>query len=145
MALEWTDELSVGNAMLDFEHKGLILAVSDIAHAIKERKLGALKQWFEYLDWRLQSHFLSEELLAKAVNYDFSGHKAAQQYSLNEIQNLKNELFGKKIWSDYAAEHFIQFLERWVIDEHILRLDMKMKPVLLTLPYEYNLVKHRTG
>ncbi|MDH4284643.1 MAG: hypothetical protein OEV35_04930 [Gallionellaceae bacterium] len=133
MPLKWKDEFSVGNSAIDTEHKVLILIAQDISDAIKERKLGLLEKHFTFIEAQIQRHFLTEERLAKAANYDLSDHRRSQQNSLNGILFLRNELIGKKVWSDQAAEHYSNLLEHLLIDDHIIKTDMKMKPALLAL------------
>ncbi|MDO8811734.1 MAG: hypothetical protein Q7J38_06870 [Gallionella sp.] len=51
---------------------------------------------------------------------------------------MRDELVGKGgIWSDSAAEHFTGFLKSWLIDDHIVRLDMLMKPALQAHDYTF--------
>ncbi|MDO8813420.1 MAG: hemerythrin family protein [Gallionella sp.] len=136
--LSWTNELSVGNAVIDAEHKNLINMVNDVAHAIRERDCSAIAQAFEILENWLHVHFLNEEQIALAVKFDFSKHKAKQQYGLKELQHMRDELVGKRgVWSDGTVDHFTRSLKRWMIDKHIIELDMQMKPVLEGYPYDF--------
>lgn len=135
MPLKWNDELSVGNGTIDTEHKVLIRIAQDISDAIKGRKLDSLEKMFAFIELQMRGHFLTEERLAKAANYEFSEHKHSQQYLMNEILYLRNELIGKKVWSDAAAKHYCNILESWLIDDHIIKTDMKMKPALLAMPF----------
>lgn len=134
MPLKWNDGFSVGNNAIDTEHKVLIFIACDISDAIKERNLDLLEKLFTFIEAQIQRHFLTEERLAKAANYDFSGHKHSQQYLMSDLLWLRNELIGKKTWSDFAAKHYCNFLECWLIDDHIIKTDMNMKPALLALP-----------
>ena len=136
--LAWTSEFSVGNAVIDAEHKNLISMVNDITHAIRARDCAALVQAFEMLESWLHIHFKNEEQIALATKFDFSNHKAKQQYGLKELQHMRDELVGKDgVWSDGTVEHFTRSLKYWMIDKHILELDMQMKPVLQGYPYDF--------
>lgn len=136
--LAWTNELSVGNAVIDAEHKNLISMVNDITHAIRTRDCSALAQAFEMLESWLHVHFRNEEQIALAAKFDFSSHKAKQQYALKELQHMRDELVGKDgVWSDGAVDHFARYLKYWMIDKHIIELDMQMKPVLQDYPYDF--------
>jgi len=106
----------------------------DISDAIKGRKLDLLEKLFAFIEVQMQRHFLTEERLANAANYDLSEHKRAHQSLLSEVAYLRNELIGKKAWSDLAAEHYSISLENLLIGDHIIKTDMKMKPALLALP-----------
>lgn len=137
MRLKWTRQLSVGNAVIDSEHKNLISIANNVKRAIKTRDSSALSQELEHLEDWLYVHFSNEEMIAQAVNFDFSQHKLAQQCWLKELWLLRGELIGKSgLWSDGAIKHFSFFLSDWMIDAHIIGLDMPMKHALQ--PYGYH-------
>jgi len=136
----WTEQLSVGNAVIDSEHRNLIILANDLIRAIKTRNSSCLAQAFEQLEYWLCLHFANEEKIAQTVSFDFSHHQLAQQYALNELRFLRDLLVTKNcLWFDGAINHFSRFLSNWMIDDHILKLDMRMKPVLQTLPYEFRI------
>ena len=138
MVIKWTKELSVGNEVIDSEHRNLISLTNDVVHAIWARNHLALIQAFEMLENWLQIHFVNEEKIARMAGFDFSNHKPAQQHSLKELRHMRDELIAKNgIWSDGAADHFARYLKKWVIDEHIDGLDMQMKPALQSRPYGF--------
>lgn len=137
MGLVWTNELSVGNAIIDAEHRNLISLVNEVKHGIKIKDSHALPQAFKILEHWLYVHFANEEKIAQAVGFSFERHKLAQQHSLKELLYMRDELVIKDgIWSDGAANHFICSLRNWAVNEHIIKLDMLMKPVLQN--YDYN-------
>ncbi|MFZ2302369.1 MAG: hemerythrin family protein [Gallionella sp.] len=138
MKLLWSKQLSVGNVIIDSEHRNLIYLVNDVIRAIETRVHYGLALTFEQLEHALCVHFSNEEKLAQAISFDFSKHRLAQQYGLKELRFLRSELVAKDcLWSDGAAEHFTRFLKNWMIDEHIIGLDMQMKPLLQTYDYEF--------
>lgn len=138
MDFAWTEQLSVGNVVIDSEHKSLISRINDLTRAIKSRNSFDIAQAFKLLEHGLCLHFINEEKIARAVKFDFSYHELAQQYELNELRFLKGLLSSKKcLWFDDAIEHFTLFLKNWMFDYHINGLDMRMKPVLLTYPYDF--------
>lgn len=139
MVMEWTEQLSIGNGAIDSEHRNLISLANDVIRAIEIRNSSGLTQAFEQLEHWLCLHFASEEKIAEIVNFDFSHHQLAQQYMLNELRFLRDLLDAKNcLWFDGAVGHFTRFLKNWVIDDHIIRLDMRMKPVLQSYPYDFN-------
>ncbi|MDD5300576.1 MAG: hypothetical protein PHD65_08795 [Gallionella sp.] len=78
MAIKWTKELSVGNEVIDSEHRNLISLANDVVHAIEARNHLALVQALETLGSWLQIHLVNEEKIAHAAGFDFSSHKPAQ-------------------------------------------------------------------
>jgi len=134
---KWTDDLSVGNASIDADHKKLIVMVNGLETMIKARDNFALPQALEQFEHHLYMHFLNEEKIAQAVNFPFDQNKLEHQYVLKEFQHMKGELIAKNgIWSDGAAEHYSHFLSDWITD-HVVKEDMLMKPVLQTYPYDF--------
>lgn len=137
-SLMWSKKLSVGNEILDSEHRNLIGLVGDVVRAIKARDGQALVQAFELLERWLFVHYANEEKIAQAVNFDFSGHKPAQQYSLQELRLMRDELVARNgAWHDDTVEHFTRSLKKWIIDGHIVNLDMRMKPALQAQGYKF--------
>lgn len=133
----WTDELSVGNASIDADHKKLIVMVNGVEAMIKARDNFALPQALEQLEHHLYVHFVNEEKIAQAVNFPFDQNRLEHQYVLKEFQHMKTELIAKNgIWSDGAATHYSNFLSDW-ITYHVINEDMLMKPVLQTYPYDF--------
>ncbi|MDO8813425.1 MAG: hemerythrin domain-containing protein [Gallionella sp.] len=138
MKLAWTNQLSIGNAVIDSDHKNLIARINGIVHAIKTRDRHAMPQVFEALENWLHIHFENEERIARAVNFDFSGHKQAQRHSLRELRHMRDGLIARKgLWHDSVADHSVNFLKSWMIDGHIVNLDMQMKPALQAFGYKF--------
>lgn len=133
----WTDDLSIGNASIDADHKKLIVMVNGVEAMIRARDSFALAQALEQLEHHLYVHFVNEERIAQAVNFPFGKNKAEHEHVLKEFQHMKDELIAKNgIWSDGAAEHYSHFLSDWIRD-HVLNEDMLLKPVLTTYPYDF--------
>lgn len=137
MKLAWAKQLSVGNAVIDSDHKNLIAVINGIERAIRAKNHLVISQAFELLEGWLCVHFANEEKIARAVKFDWAKHKQAQQYSLKELQYFRNELVDKKgAWCDGAIEHYSHRLRRWMT-EHIIKVDMPMKPMLQALDYKF--------
>lgn len=137
MELVWTKELSIGNAMIDTDHKKLIDMINHIMHAIQVTNCTALSQAFSNLENWLPVHFANEEKIVRAIHFPFDQQEKARQYSVTELQHIRDELVSKEgIWSDGAVDHFCQFLQNWAL-EHITKTDMPMKPALLSLSYDF--------
>lgn len=137
MKLTWINQLSVGNAVIDSDHKNLIAVVNGVERAISARDYPVISQAFELLEGWLCVHFANEEKIARAIKFDFSKHRHAQLQSLRELQCLRDALLSRKgIWSKNTIKHYTHFLRVWMT-EHINEVDMPMKPLLQTLDYEF--------
>lgn len=137
MDLLWTERLSVGNEMIDSEHKVLLEMINEAERAIRARDSVALPEIFKRLEACVRIHFANEEAIARAVNFPFVQNSLEHQYVMREFQHMMHDLMSRNgMWSESAAEHYSYFLGEWMV-EHILKEDMLMKPVLLTYPYEF--------
>ena len=112
--------------------------VDSVVHAIRAREKSALLLAFKMLEDWLCVHFANEEKIAQAINFPFLQQRQLHQYALKELHHLRDELSAKDgSWSESAAEHYARFLKNWIVDEHIVRFDMPMKPALQKYPYDF--------
>ena len=138
-SIAWTKRLSVGNALIDAEHRNLISMVNDVVCAIRANDCSALSEALRQLEDWLCVHFANKEKFARTVNFDFTQHKLAQTHLLKELQYLRDELTVEDgIWPEGAVKHYSHSLKKWVIDDHIIKLDMLMKPLLQS--HDFNLM-----
>lgn len=133
----WTKQLSVGNAMLDSEHRNLIAELNNITCLIKDGNLAALSAAFKLLEIWLLAHFENERIFAQAVNVDFKQHELAHRRLLSEIHGLRDELTtGNWTLSNNKIISLYQLLHDRLI-EHINKDDMQLKPALQNCRYDY--------
>lgn len=137
MELVWTAQLSVGNGMIDSEHKDLFGKINDVERAIRARDRVALPQSFKLLEDSVRIHFANEEMLAHKIGFPFVHNKMEHQYVQKEFLLMRDELLNQNgMWSESAAEHYSYFLSEWMV-QHILNEDMQMKPILEAHPYDF--------
>lgn len=134
--MEWNEQLSVGNEMIDSDHKKLIGMVSGVERAMKTEDNFALVHALKLLWVYMDVHFANEEKIAQAVKLSFDEHRLAHHYLQKEFQYIRDELGDRDTWCEGAIEHFTCFLRRLLI-EHIYKEDMLMKPMLQTYPYDF--------
>lgn len=138
MGLAWAENLSVGNAMIDAEHKNLIIAINSVEQAIGTRDRVALSNTFDLLETYLRIHFRNEERIAEAVRFSFTQNRLEHQQLLKELKSMREELERMDgFWSDDLANKIYSLMSSWMSD-HVMREDMKLKPVLETYPYDFN-------
>jgi hemerythrin-like metal-binding protein len=135
--LAWTDQMSVGNARIDSDHKKLITMINGIQYMIKARAISALPEAFDHFEYWLRLHFDHEEHVAQRVKFPFAQNRLEHAQLLEELQRMK-ELFKNKngVWSDDEAEYYSEYLSGWITN-HVLSEDMLLKPVLQTYPYDF--------
>lgn len=75
--------------------------------------------------------------IARAVDFPSALLKPAQQYSRHTLRHLIDEMETRYgMWSDSAAAYFSHFLKMWMI-QHIVAVDMPMKPMLQAHVYNF--------
>ena len=137
MKPEWSTQFSVGNEMIDSEHRNLLKMIHDVESAIRAGNSSTLPQSFKLLEDCVAAHFTDEEKIAQAIGFDFTQNKLEHQYVQNELRHMVEDLVAKNgAWSESVAAHYSFFLSEWMV-EHILQEDMLMKPVLQTYPYDF--------
>jgi hemerythrin len=129
MSLQWREQLSVGNDLIDNDHKHLIMLVNQAEETLKSKNLKSLKTVLDSLAEYAKFHFSREELVATGAGYPrvaqmHESHEALITKLSQVAQQLEQEL------SDEAAQHFVEFLRDWLIS-HVIKEDLQMKPFLL--------------
>lgn len=137
MALAWEEYLSVGNAMLDSDHKNLIIMINKIEHAIGRRNSVDLSKAMESFATYIYIHLRNEEQIAEAVRFPLAQNRLECQQLMYEIRCLMEDLDSKDgAWPDNLVRKYSCFLNDWMMD-HIIKKDMLMKPVLQNHPYDF--------
>lgn len=132
----WKEELSVGNAILDAEHKKLIDLVNVVEGAIRARDGEVLAPAFNLLVDSVSTHFENEEKFAQAIGLPFEEHVLEHQYVKNELLQMKNELIDiNGRWSESAAEYYSYFLSEWFY-QHLTEESESMS-ALRVRPYDF--------
>ena len=134
--MPFSKELSVGNRILDSEHKKLHGIIDRMTHSIAARDITTLLKTFDLLENGLYDYFAVEENIAQAVNFDFSLHRLAHQDLLRKFQIIRNAVTDKNgIWCKYDERGCINSLKNCLI-QHI-KEDESLRVVLDTYLYDF--------
>lgn len=134
--MQWSDNLSVGNALMDADHRNLFGILSAVDHALRSGNDQMLLQAFHRLAVCVGIHFANEERLAKAMDMPFDNHRKTNLYLQQELEHMRIELEARRgIWSDGAVEHFSLSLKNWM-EAHLGRDERLLKPVFAAQPYD---------
>ncbi len=137
MSLAWADHLSVGNAMIDSDHRNLIELVNRIQCAIGKRDPIKLSRAMESFAAFMHVHLKNEEQLAEAVNFPLGQNRLEHQQLMYEIKCMLDNLDPEySVWPDNVVEKYSRLLSDWMMD-HIIQKGMQMKPMLQSLPYDF--------
>lgn len=137
MALIWAEHLSVGNAVIDSDHKNLMVVVNSVEAAIGTRNRAALEKSFELLDTYMDLHFRNEEKIAEVIKFPFAQSRFEHRQLMHEMRYMKEKLVSDfSHWPDRLVDQYSRFLDGWMT-EHIIKTDMRMKPALQAYPYDF--------
>ncbi len=131
MALQWREQLSVGNDLIDADHKYLIEIINLAEQALKSKNPVALAAALDNLARYSKMHFSREETIATAAGYPEAAHlHISHEALITTLTQIKEEI--GDAWEAPAAEHFSAFLRDWLIN-HVIKEDLLMKPCLKKL------------
>lgn len=128
--IEWREEMSVGVAQLDDDHKGLIAIINRLGEAINgnERDKGALGPAFRALRQYMKIHFAREEEAMRAAHYPgVEAHRPQHKEFIEEINDMASRFEAgddTQLLDDLAV-----YLRDWLVN-HIMLEDMAYKPYL---------------
>ena len=121
---EWTDELSVGNELIDSQHKRLIDAINDFCDSInKGNDKAVIQKAVDNLTYYVKTHFSDEEKLMGEYGYpQFELHRRMHERLMQSVHRYAEKLqAGQKILNlDMAI-----FLKGW-LENHIAETDKKI-------------------
>lgn len=128
MGLQWRDQLSVANDLIDGDHQHLIEIINLAEVSLKAHDPVELARVLHELHRYGKSHFEREELIARAIQFPRADslHESHQELSL-QLDKFRESLGTQ--WSDAAVQDFSTFLRNWLIN-HVIKEDMLMKPWL---------------
>jgi hemerythrin-like metal-binding protein len=126
--IEWVDDLSVGNELIDDHHKKLVAIANRFHDAImSESTQDVIDETFKELADYTQYHFSEEErLMEKNNDPTYANHKIAHMELLEQILDLdiRNSTY---TGSPRVAQELGELLKDWVIT-HIIRFDKLSAP-----------------
>jgi len=122
--IEWSEELGVGDALIDEEHKGLLKVYNKLVDILekKESDRQVVEVLSELTNYSLL-HFKDEEEWMRKIDYpDFEEHQREHKDFIYQIAlfNLSFSSEDKDI-----VEHVSFFLREWIIN-HLVITDRKI-------------------
>lgn len=121
--VEWQQDMSVGNVILDEQHQYFIKLVEEISKSSPVNLPLFLKEVIKYTNY----HFDSEEELLKEIGYPYLEEHIQQHEAL--VAKVAS-LFGSLQQGNLDIEEVKETLNTWVI-EHIYKEDQKYKDYLV--------------
>ena len=156
MTIYWTPQMSVGNAILDGDHRYMFALVNIVELCLNNP--GArrhLRPAVEHLITYSREHFAREEKLQIRVRYaKYGEHRAEHQEIEEKLQSLWYRLFPDegpgaaacvepgteagaapppRDLSDQDIKELVELMRHWIVG-HVLKTDMRMRPLLSRYP-----------
>ncbi len=145
MPIVWRDQISVGNDLVDQDHRYLMCLINSIELALRqddgtEPLVLFVKQLVDYTRF----HFVREENIQKKAKYpNYAEHLKVHQEILVQIGQLEQDVLeyhqhakeGSLVDGEreMITQNTMQLLREWVLD-HVLKDDKRMEPFLRKLP-----------
>lgn len=125
ISFQWTKDISVGNDLIDNQHKKLLAQINKIVESlvfgVDQKKLEDIIAFF---DEYINEHFSYEEEYMKKINYPhLEEHKKMHQDFINNYIKFKSE-FNKDIDKEKIIFEIENYIGKWWI-EHIGKEDKK--------------------
>jgi hemerythrin len=123
MLIQWTSEFSVGNEMLDNEHKEWIRLLNEFYEGIKEHEVAeSLDKLIYGMIAYTQYHFGHEEKHMLAIHYpDYESHKEKHDLYLSKLLEFRDKI---KAGKPVLALEVINYLKSWLVN-HIKGSDLQ--------------------
>lgn len=135
--IQWRKEMSVGNIILDLDHRYLISLINLIEAYLRDpEQTGMVMDTLNQLESYAKEHFQREERIQFAIKYSgYLEHKLSHQNLLSRLEEVMQEVESSLPESAQAinADAVAGLLRHWLID-HILKEDRQMLPHLRLHP-----------
>ncbi|MBF0259335.1 MAG: bacteriohemerythrin [Desulfamplus sp.] len=117
--IQWKNELSTGNDILDIQHKELITRISKLLEEAEMLNSATISSTIDFLFDYVYSHFVLEEKMMIQTEYpDFEEHLEKHSYYVKYINNLKkNRLITRELISEMQSVLFVWFIEHIRVED----------------------------
>lgn len=126
MALEWTENLSVGVELIDTQHRELIHRFGSLIDACHEHRAeNKITELLAFLDDYVVFHFGEEQKLMVLYGFPgFESHRTEHDFFIRRLQALKQEMAAKGPTQAVVAQ-MVRFLLNWIV-KHIKSVDVEL-------------------
>lgn len=145
MSLVWREQLSVGNDVIDADHRNLIEIINLVEKSLVTINRSDLTLALSSLSQYSKAHFAREEKIAGEAGYTRVTHlHQSHEALLKKLDQVKQEIGDE--WTASSVEHFMIMLREWLVN-HVIKEDMLMKPALekYRLEFDGNLAKQSSA
>jgi hemerythrin len=130
----WTEDLSVGDTMIDLQHRELIFALNDLSVAIENQKGSAeVQRLITFLEFYAGWHFSHEEGCAASAKCPIATHNQQAHAKFLAMVRTLQARYREYGGSEEAALQMHAQLGDWLIN-HILKVDTQIGGCLRAKP-----------
>lgn len=137
MPIQWRKQMSVGNLIIDLDHRYLLSLINQVEYALRHPEESEnLRMALDQLSDYAREHFAREEKLQLRIQFrGYMPHKMAHQSLLDRLDRIIGEILEESDPEQLTARstEITTLLRDWLLD-HVLKEDMKMKSDLENLP-----------
>jgi hemerythrin len=125
---QWSDELRVGNKLIDQDHLELVTLVNELHEAVQEgQSTDLLANILQTLSTYTQEHFQREELLMEHIQYiDIDAHKTVHRKLIDQVLVLQDAFARGR---SEVASNTAELLRYW-LTHHIMRTDKQLSQAI---------------
>lgn len=132
MLIEWTEDLAVGIAEIDNQHRELFSRINQLLEACTQGKgKDAVSDIVRFLEEYVVVHFSAEEKLMEKYSYpDYRDHKKLHEQFVTDFSGLK-----EKLETEGPGPHIVIMTNRVVVtwlNSHIRNVDKNVGAYLKT-------------
>jgi len=134
--MEWNEQMSVGLAELDDDHKQLIRVINQLgANSGDESRRAAVRQSLVALRRYAEFHFAREEKVLGACGYpNLEDHQAEHRAFVQHIGEMNRQFDeNPERMADIVNEELLTYLRDW-LNHHILIEDKAYRPFVEASP-----------
>lgn len=140
MTILWRPQMSLGNALLDGDHRYLISLINTVELALRTAaERDALSTALDQLVMYTHEHFDREEKLMRSIRYpSYEEHRRSHRDLTARLVEIRASLEAVPAGAAAAEEvdRLIGLLRAWLLD-HVLKEDMLLKPELAAYPQSF--------
>ncbi len=137
MPIQWRKQMSVGNLIIDLDHRYLLCLINMVETAMLHPEDGvSLSETLAQLAEYAREHFDREERIQYRIRYQYyMEHKKHHQRLLARLDEISAAILDEKDPEQLKGrgDEIMVLLREWLLD-HVLKEDMKMKKDLEISP-----------
>ena len=127
--MDWTEDLSVGNSVIDSQHRELFARITRLVDAIRHARCkDEIDDTIRFLEEYASTHFSAEETLMKQYRYpEHEAHRTQHAIFMASLSDLKKLASEPRITgSSYELSVTTnQVVVDWIVN-HIIAVDKKL-------------------